>query len=376
MNKHKRDMLRAAVLIHGQLASRDRPTSSVSLPDYTWTAIRRLQGQITRAARLGWNGAARRLGREMADVLRRFQADLEATRQTIESQTASSTIPCSSEIYRDLTALQEEFDDVEAHLEEHELVVTTDCIVLDDIELGAFEIHLDWQRLGSSHPYRIVARDPNPAAQSTEITHPHVQSETLCEGDGHAAIQAALAQGRLYDLFLLVSQVLHTYARGSAYAELDNWNGILCRDCGTTMSPDDSYGCQRCGSELCDDCRQSCAGCEESYCSGCLSQCPECEMDFCRGCMTACPGCDRKICGSCMEDDLCLRCREEQLQEEEESDDVDDHSNHPTAPHADGPTDADQPAEEVCQAKYIATREEGPDAAAESHRLGETLVSA
>jgi hypothetical protein len=246
MNKHKRDMLRAAVLIHGQLASRDRPVSSVSLPDYAWTAIRRLQGQIARAVRLRWDGAARRLGREMADALRRFQVDVEATRHTIESHTASSITPSSLEIYQDLTALYEEFDEVEIQMEEHELVVTTDCIELDDIELGAFEIHLDWQRLGCSHPYRIVARDPNPAAQSAEITHPHVQSETLCEGDGHSAIQAALAQGRLYDLFLLVSQVLHTYARGSAYVELSDWRGISCTDCGTTMSPDDSYGCQRC----------------------------------------------------------------------------------------------------------------------------------
>jgi hypothetical protein len=369
-------MLRAAVLIHGQLASRDRPVSSVSLPDYAWTVIRRLQGQIVRAARLGWDGAARRLGREMADAISRFQADLAATRHTFESQTAPSTIPSSSEIYRDLVALQAEFDQIEVHMEDHELVVTTECIVLDEIELGAFEIHLDWQRLDGSHPYRIVARDPNPAAQSTEIPHPHVQSETLCEGDGRAAIQAALAQGRLYDLFLLVSQVLHTYARGSAYAELDAWTGINCSDCGTTMSPDDSYGCQRCGSELCDDCRQLCAGCEESYCSGCLSQCPECEMDFCRGCLAACPGCKRKICGSCMENGLCPRCHEEQLQEEEENDDVNDHPNQPAAPHADGPTDAEKPAEEVGPAKYSATGEEGPDALAESHRLGETLVSA
>ena len=110
MNKHKRDMLRAAVLIHGQLASRDRPASSVSLPDYAWTAIRRLHGQIARAARLGWDGAARRLGREMAGALRRLQADLEATRHTIESHTAPSTIPSASEIYRDLMALQEEFE--------------------------------------------------------------------------------------------------------------------------------------------------------------------------------------------------------------------------------------------------------------------------
>ena len=141
-------------------------------------------------------------------------------------------------------------------------------------------------------PYRVVARDPNPAARNDSVTHPHVQDEMLCEGDGRSAIRAALAQGRIFDFFLLVSQVLHTYARGSAYVEMDDWSGVSCSDCGTTMSPDDSYCCQRCGSELCGDCRRSCAGCEESHCSGCLSQCPECEMDFCRGCLEVCPGCN------------------------------------------------------------------------------------
>jgi hypothetical protein len=222
MNDNQRKALRAAVLIHEHLANRSLSTSAVHLPEYAWTTIRRLQGQITRAAGRGWHGAARRLGEQMADAIRRFQLDLEAALRTVDAHAASSIVPTPSEIHQDILALQREFDEVEIDLAGHELSVTTDAIVLGGIELGPFDIRLDWQRLGDSRPYRVVVRDPNPAAHNDEVTHPHVQGETLCEGDGRPAIQAALAQCRIYDLILLVSQVLYTYARGSAYVELDN----------------------------------------------------------------------------------------------------------------------------------------------------------
>ena len=110
--------------------------------------------------------------------------------------------------------------------------------------------------------YRVVALDPHPAARSDDVTHPHVQDEQLCEGEGRSAIRAALAECRLYDFFLLVSQVLHTYGRGSAYVELDDWDGVTCAGLRRLVDAGRLLLCQRCGSELCDDCRQLCAGCE------------------------------------------------------------------------------------------------------------------
>ena len=106
-----------------------------------------------------------------------------------------------------------------------------------DLYFGPFEIRLDWRQLGSATPYRVVALDPHPAAKDTDVTHPHVQEEQLCEGEGRSAVRAALAEGRLYDFFLLVSQLLHTYGRGSAYVELDNWDGIPCDDCNAPVRP-------------------------------------------------------------------------------------------------------------------------------------------
>jgi hypothetical protein len=376
MNKDHRDALRAAALIHEQLTNRNLPASAVHLPRYSWAAIERLQRQVSGASGRGWHLAARRLREQMADAIRRCHMELETALRTVESHIAPRLLSTSSEIYRDILALYAEFDEVEIDFGSHEIRVTTDAIVFSEIDLGRFDICFDWQRLGESQPYRVVARDSNPASQNQGVTHPHVQDEALCEGDGRAAIQTALAQGRLYDFILMVSQVLHTYARGSAYVEMDNWNGITCSDCGTTMSSDDSYSCQRCGCELCDECRQSCAACEESYCSACLSCCPECELDFCRGCMEVCPACRRNICSHCMEDGLCPSCRAEQSQDEEEDND-DDKSDNCTEGQPAERAGIDSLSQEARQAEGLAgTGQEKPDATIEPDRLGEALVPA
>jgi hypothetical protein len=253
----------------------------------------------------------------MAEAIRRCHRDLETALRTVEAHSTSRVLRSPSEIYRDILALHAEFDEVEIDFDAHELRVTTDAIVLSDIDLGRFDIRLDWQRLGGPHPYRVVARDPNPSTAKSDVPHPHVQDETLCEGEGRAAIQAALAQ-----------------------------------------------------------CRQLCAACEESPCSGCLSCCPECEMDFCRGCMDVCPGRSRKICGSCLEDGLCPSYRAEQSQEEKDHDDG-DKSIDPIEGQPAGRAGADIGPQEAHQTGSLAPAdEETPNAAAEPDRLGEALVPA
>ena len=104
---------------------------------------------------------------------------------------------------------------MEIDFEEHEIAVTTEPITLEGIFLGPFEIRLDWERLGNSLPYRIKALDPHPAAANEDVTHPHVQNEQLCEGDGRVGHPQRLREGRLGDFFLLVAQVLRTYGKGS-----------------------------------------------------------------------------------------------------------------------------------------------------------------
>jgi hypothetical protein len=321
MTHNERIAMRAAVLIHEQLAGGSNRGASICLREYAWANVGQLRRQIALAGRRGWHGAAKRLTEDLTNALESCRRELEGALRTIKSASPDRPISSAADIYRDILALETEFEDVKIELKEHLLSVTTDRITLDDVHLGDFAIRLDWQRLGSSsQPYRVEALDPNPAAKSDDITHPHVQDQQLCEGEGRAAIQAALAECRLFDFFVLVSQILHTYGRGSAYVELENWRGLSCSDCGATVSPDDSYCCQRCGNELCEECRRTCTACDESHCSDCLYCCPECEMDFCHGCMEVCPGCDRRVCAGCMEEGLCASCRDDQSEEEENHD--------------------------------------------------------
>jgi hypothetical protein len=331
MTPTKKLATQAALLIHGQLAGGKRQNPPIYLAEYTWNKILRIQRQIGLAYQHNWHGAAAQLTRDLADSLEDWRRELANTLQALQVRPPERQACSASDIYRDILALESEFEEVDIDLEEHALSVTTDRIVLAGLHLGAFQIRLDWRKLGRPQPYRVVALDPNPPARRGDITHPHVQDEQLCEGEGRSAIRAALAEGRLLDFFLLVSQVLHTYGRGSAYVELDNWDGVPCADCGNTVSQDDCYNCQRCGATLCDGCSVSCHACGDSYCSECVSRCAACGYDHCSSCLATCPVCRKRVCEECREEGLCRACHEKQHHEEHEDDSSEYARNEPIA---------------------------------------------
>jgi hypothetical protein len=321
MNDRQKTALRAAVLVHEQMAGRGGPTRSIYLPEHSWENILRLKRQIERAQQRRWLRAAEVLARELADCLRYLPRELENAARAVAIPAQPAHLSTPSEIFRDLLAMDEEFDEIETDLKTHEICATTETIVLEGIRLGAFQIRLDWQQLGRGHhPYRVVALDPHPAARNEDVTHPHVQGEQLCEGEGRAAIAAALAECRLSDFFLLVSQLLHTYGRGNAYVELSHWEGVPCDDCGQSVDEDERYYCHRCDNTLCDSCAATCEQCQRSYCAACLQKWPTCGWDYCASCLRACPVCSKRFCEDCREGDLCRSCYEQQRQEEPEDD--------------------------------------------------------
>jgi len=334
MDPISKTALRAAVLIHEQLASSTRQDFPLYLPEYSWNNIQRLRRQIDLARQRGWHRAAKRLAENLASALDDCRHELENALRTLQSGLRERQAASASDIYRDILALHDEFEEVDIDLNEHEISVTTDRIVLEEINLGPFQIRLDWHHLERSPAYRVVALDPNPAAKSDDITHPHVQDEHLCEGEGRIAIQAAVTECRLCDFFVLVSQVLYTYGRGSAYVELNDWTGAPCEDCGATVDADERYYCQRCESMLCGSCSVSCQGCGESHCSGCLNQCAACGYDYCSSCLATCPVCRKRFCEDCREGSLCLSCHQEQRNEEQEHDASENTRNEPVVPGA------------------------------------------
>jgi len=226
MTMTDRKLFRTAVVIQEQ-SQRQRPVpETVYLPEYSWNHLQQLKHRIARARERGWHLAAQSLFSDLADACRDLRRDLENSLRELASRTKLRLPVNASAICQDLRALESEFGEVKIDFKTHELAVTTDTIELDGVFLGAFEIRLDWNRIHqSAQPYRVVALDPHPSARRDDVTHPHVQDEQLCEGEGRVAIAAALAESRFHDFFLLVNQVLHTYGRGSAYVELDNLCG-------------------------------------------------------------------------------------------------------------------------------------------------------
>lgn len=314
--------LRAAVLIHEHVASPCPPRRPIHLSDYHWNEAQRLVRQIELAHHRGWRRAAESLHTDLAQMLENFQRELGWAVEGLKAHKAPPRIATVADIYRDILALDDEFDRVDIDVKEHVLRVTTDRIVLDDVRLGRFEICLDWRDLGKPSPYRVVALDPNPPAIDSDVTHPHVRNEALCEGEGIRPIAAALAEGRLLEFFNLVSQILHNYGRGSAYVELDDWEGESCSDCGRTVRSADCSCCQRCGVTLCESCDVYCEHCHESYCSGCMGTCAGCQHDACRHCLAECPKCNRTFCKDCRQEEsnLCHECFEKQQPAEEKPD--------------------------------------------------------
>jgi hypothetical protein len=321
MKRAKQETVQAATALHERLCNKPLRPCAIRLPSCGWLSIQTFQRQIAKAHERGWHGAVRRLNvdlaRAFADFCRQLQTSLPDFQAVIRAPKRKTSV---SDIYRDLLALEQEFEELSIDLDEKQLSVTTDAIVLEDVYLGPFRIRLDWCDVGnSSQPYRVIAVDPHPAKKGEEYTHPHVQDELLCEGEGRAAIAAALAEGRLHDFFTLVSQLLHNYGHGSAYAELDQWYGDPCSACGGSVDEDDRYFCSRCDAMLCDGCSLACHKCDEGFCSECLSECRVCGNDFCTSCLESCPSCSRNVCDGCQENGLCDRCRKKQ-QEENEND--------------------------------------------------------
>lgn len=320
MVDQERSMLRASARIHDRLVEIGREILETPVPDAAWLECRRIARGMVKAHGHGWHLAVRRLRPQLVYALNTCRRRLDEAQSQFDNAAPNPNLPSLHDVFNDLTALERELADVRADLKRAKLSVVTDDIVLEGIDLGRFEILLDWSLLGRSLAYEVVALDPNPAASSSETTHPHVQANQLCEGDGRAPIRQALAEGRLFDFFLLVRQVIQTYNSASAYVSLTEWHGVDCRDCGRSLGEDERDHCNECGEEVCYDCSILCRDCDRSFCSDCAPRCPGCEETFCASCRSRCAGCGELFCEECLADDRCSSCRKTHEEETENAD--------------------------------------------------------
>jgi hypothetical protein len=309
---------RAAAAIHESFVQARNVPVQISLPDSLWQECERLARRIQRARQHNWVLAARRLCQSLHQNLCILDRRVNDVSSTLAHGQTDVRLASTREIYRDLVALQHEFSDVECNLKRHTISVVTEEITLEGVELGRFEIILDLRCLDENQPYEVTAVDSNPATSNADVTHPHVEAGSLCEGDGRAAIRAALSQGRLLDFFVLVRQILGTYNSGSAYVRLEDWHGTDCRDCGRLVHEDDRGTCERCECNICNDCVTRCTRCNQYCCADCSGTCEDCGDPFCSPCLSKCPNCRLLFCDNCLNDGICHACTETEEEENDE----------------------------------------------------------
>jgi hypothetical protein len=307
MQPLRKHLLKTAAAVHERLVDRKGNGESIQLPP--WENVSRLAKQVDLACRRGWHLAAAQLKQDLFHEIDCFRRRLESLLPELDGESNPVKKPSAADIYADLVALEDEFEEVAWDTDKQELQVTTAPINLDGMEFGRFQVCLELNSQRGGHSYHVVALDARPAASNESVTHPHVSNEELCEGDGRPAIRSALDSGRLLDFFTIVGRLLGTYAPGRAYVDLENWGGTPCHDCGSSADDDERSNCEKCGATLCGDCGSLCSKCDTVFCAECISSCSTCDQTCCRACLDECQQCGRRVCTDCLEEGFCSRCK-------------------------------------------------------------------
>ncbi len=302
----------AAAAIHARLVERPSNAPSPELPVAGWQESTRLVRLIQKAQRQRLYRAELKLQTALRGSIQRLSLKTSGVLRALETHLQNTVVTSAQNILADLRALEMEFEIVEINVPKQTVSVETEPICLEGFELGRFQIVWDWRFLRGTGAYEVIALDPNPAATDDDTTHPHVQSNALCEGEGKVSIRKALADGRLFDFFILIRQILQTYNSSSAYVRLDEWDGFQCPDCDSTSNEDESSICEGCSTRTCGECSYRCHDCEYFVCSGCIRTCTGCDNDTCSSCRSACAECGDGFCGECLNDNHCPLCREEE----------------------------------------------------------------
>jgi hypothetical protein len=299
---NRRDVIRMAAILRQRILDSQKTELPV-LPESQWLLCQRSARLYEKALSRGWHTAARNIRPQLVRHLRELRNAIDRT-LVWENQQRASTCPSLRDLFAEFEGLQGDFSEAELDLRDKTISVTTDPIMLEYVNFGAFRIELNLKGEGEPLSYKVIAVDPNPASNDEDCTHPHVRSETLCEGEGMLPISRALDGGRLGDFFQIVSQILETYNPGSAYVELESWDGTSCVACGYSMSSDEGRRCSISGDDVCDDCSVFCPDCENDFSPDYTSRCNCCGEDFCQ---------------HCLEEGRCHDCREKLREEELEA---------------------------------------------------------
>ncbi|MBX9583969.1 MAG: hypothetical protein K2X87_27025 [Gemmataceae bacterium] len=282
-------------------------------PGPAWRALDARLAEAHRARHRVGLAAVARLTLTLPRLTAELTARLDDLARQVEQLRAGYVTPAArapdlADWVAEVRQLEAEFGAAEVKWADRVIRVVTEPVVLRGVPLGPFAVEFAWDRAGRENAARcfdVVALDPHPASGRDEVTHPHVDGDTLCAGDAATPLAQAVADGRLADAFLLVRSVLTTYNPRSAYVPLAEWDGFSCADCGRRADRDDRCSCGACDRDLCEDCADSCAACSETRCGDCLEPCDVCSARHCRGSLDDTPS-GRAVCPDCLA--TCARC--------------------------------------------------------------------
>lgn len=266
-------------------------------------------------------------------------------------QQIQKPVPTLEELISEIKSIRTNFPSL--LMSGNRLKITTDAIVLEydgvTVDFGKFEfivflnrdVDEDDDETGFDDVIKVRALSPNKNPEDSTVIHPHIQDNLICYGDGYPLIAQAFQQGRLEDVFRLLTTILNTYNPNSPHKSLGTWKGRECRcgfhpatefyecdSCGHEMCEECKISCQDCGHQCCDSCNFACESCEEIVCGDCTSRCEGCDCFFCKECVEkcdcgvmncdecrdSCTACGTNICNSCMvgcggcDEDFCEKC--------------------------------------------------------------------
>jgi hypothetical protein len=299
---HLRQATRAAIKIHERLLVPAWSRCLEYWPPAQWERLRTLLWRLRKVQSRGWQAAAREVIADVEFETQLLMSKLKTFHKELGALPKQSRMCSPGQIAADLAALADEFASVRIDLQARTITVQTEPIELEGLWLGPFDICLWWERLGVRRPYEVIAIKPQRPRKDEQVTHPHVRDNQLCEGDAVGPIKGALADGRLFDFFVLVRQTLETYNSASPYVSIDDWQGIRCHDCGSHLDTDDACTCETCDGQICDGCTISCHDCGRYACNDCTGVCSTCDFSFCHHCLAdpreaairLCAGCRKK----------------------------------------------------------------------------------
>ncbi|KKN65993.1 hypothetical protein LCGC14_0475850 [marine sediment metagenome] len=218
-------------------------------------------------------------------------------------------------IYEDLVSLADEFGVMQVRKDHSGIIVIlrTDNIVFEEIELGRFDIciaaHSGLVGVVGLH-YCIEECEGNWSGGDSDdgVCHPHVSDGQLCEGNAKVAIQTAIRNMDIFNLAILVKVVMETYYPSGAYIKMDEWGeggeSCSCAACGDRVPNGESYYCEHCSENYCGNCAFCCEICSNSTCYGIGVICEQCGTTVCKHCIKECAevGCMEEMCTTCVGD--------------------------------------------------------------------------